>query len=129
VLEDARCGVSSAVTPFVDAAGNVVVVGDWSSGLLQFGAVTPAPNPACLLRLSPDETELDSANYDLLAAANARAISDGHGTEGGRVLLQYWPAEEPGPTPQNIEADPYACHAARVFRYGALELATATSFA
>jgi len=125
VLEDSRCGVSSAVTPFPGDAGDVFIVGDWLSGLLQIGAAVPAPNPACLLRLAPGATELDPEYYvDLLAAADARAIYRGYGMAGGRLLLNYWPTSEPAPTPQQIDADPFVYFSGTGFRYGVLDLSS-----
>jgi hypothetical protein len=129
VIEDDRCGVSSAVTPFADESGNVYVVGDWSSGLAQIGRTTPAPNPACLLRIRAGETRFDPDYYvDLLEAAGARAIYGGYGMAGGaKLLLNYWPASEPAPTAAAIAADPYAYYSFNGFRYSVLDLATRTT--
>jgi hypothetical protein len=129
VIEDDRCGVSSAVTPFADEAGNVYVVGDWSSGLAQIGSATPAPNPACLLRINAGETSFDPNYYvDLLEAAGARALYGAYGMAvGTKLLLNYWPVSEDPPTAAAIAADPYAYYAFNGFRYAVLDLATNTT--
>ena len=129
VIEDDRCGVSSSVTPFADEAGNVYVVGDWSSGLAQIGTATPAPNPACLLRINAGDAKFDPDYYvDLLEAAGARALYGGYGMAGGtQMLLNYWPVGDEPPTAAAIAADPYAYFAFNGFRYAVLDLATRTT--
>ncbi len=128
VIEDDRCGVTSAVTPFADAAGNVYVVGDWSSGLDQIGKATPAPNPACLLRINAGEESFDPDYYvDLLEVAGARALYGAYGMAGGtKMLLNYWPLSEDPPTAEAIAEDPYAYYSG-TFRYSVLDLATETT--
>jgi hypothetical protein len=129
VIEDDRCGVTSAVTPFADADGNVYVVGDWSSGLAQIGGAKPAPNPACLLRINAGRDAFDPDYYvDLLEAASARALYGAYGMAGGRkLLLNYWPDREAPPTPEAIAEDPYAYYSFTGFRYAVLDLATLES--
>lgn len=129
VIEDDRCGVTSAVTPFADEAGNVYVVGDWSSGLAQIGTAKPAPNPACLLRINAGENHFDPDYYvDLLKAAGGRALYGAYGMAGGRkMLLNYWPLSVDPPTLEAIAADPYAYYAGANFRYAVLDLATETT--
>lgn len=128
IIEDDRCGVSSVLTPFADDEGNVYMAGDWLSGQQQIGSSTPAPNPACLLRIKPGASTFDPDYYvDLLAANDARAIVGAYGMSGGKLLVNFWPTSAPLPPPAELAADPWAIFQSTVYRYAVLDLKTRTS--
>lgn len=119
VLEDDRCGITASVAPFADEAGDVYFAGDWYLGLNQIGvSAGRATKPACLLRVPAGTGAVDPNFYvDLLAAADARAITSAIYLGAGRWLMNVWPTSVPALTPAELEADPGAYFAAESFEY------------
>lgn len=87
---DGRC-VPSVASPFVDAEGNVYVMGDGALGFQVMASPKKSSLPQCVMRVKKGETEFDPDFYvDVQAATGSPAFRSAYFMPGNKLLVNLW---------------------------------------